>query len=81
MLVTNDLDNKFFEYIYIWGETLSSIAWIIMDSYHRTIMATSDQDVFVRDFLFKLESVVDWRVATAAKQRQVDIDDVRENAR
>ena len=31
--------------------------------------------------LFNLTSVVDWKVATAVKQRQVDIDDVRENAR
>ena len=31
--------------------------------------------------LFNLASVVDWRVITAANQRQVDIDNVRENAR
>ena len=31
--------------------------------------------------LFNLVSVVDWRFATAAKQRQIDIDNVRENAR
>ena len=44
-------------------------------------MATSGQGVFVRDMLFNLESVVDCRVASAEKQRQVDIDNVRENAR
>ena len=43
-------------------------------------MATPGQDVFGRYILFKLASVVDWQVATAAKQRQVDIDNVRENA-
>ena len=42
-------------------------------------MATSGQAVFGRDILFNLASVVDWRVATAAKQRQVDIDNVLEN--
>ena len=31
--------------------------------------------------LFNLALVVDWRVATAAKQHQVDIDNVRENAK
>ena len=81
MLVINDLDNKVFDYIYSWGETLSYIEWAIRNSYHRTIMATSDQAIFVRDMLFKLESVVDWRVATAAKQHQVDIDNIREKAR
>ena len=39
------------------------------------------QAVFVRDVLFNLVSVVDWRVVTAAKQRQVDIDNVRGNAK
>ena len=81
MLVTMNLDNKVFNYIYLWGETLASIAWLIIASYHRTIMATPDHAVFGRDILFNLASVVDWRVATAAKQRQVDIDNVRENAK
>ena len=42
-------------------------------------MATPGQAFFGRDMLFNLTSVIDWRVATAAKQRQVDIDNVREN--
>ena len=44
-------------------------------------MATPGHDVFVRDMLLNLTSVSDWQVATAAKQRQVDIDNVRENAK
>ena len=43
-------------------------------------MATPGQVVFGRDVLFNLLSVVDWWVVTAAKKRQVDIDNVRENA-
>ena len=31
--------------------------------------------------IFNLASVVDWQVITAVKQRQVNIDNVRENAR
>ena len=34
MLVTKDIDNKIFDYIYPWGETLASIAWVIRASYH-----------------------------------------------
>ena len=34
MLVTKDLDNKLFDYIDPWGETLEYIAWEIRDSYH-----------------------------------------------
>ena len=81
MLVTKDLYNKVFYYIDTWGETLASIAWAIRASYHRTIMATPGQDVFGRDMLFNLTSVVDWIVTTSAKQHQVDIDKVRGNAK
>ena len=73
MLVTKDLDIKFFNYMDSWVETLASIAWDIIESYHHNIMATPVQAVFGRDMLFNLASVVDWRVATAAKKRQVDI--------
>ena len=59
MLVTNDLDNKVFDYIYPWGETLSSIAWEIKASYCRTIMDTPGQGIFGRDMLFNLASAVD----------------------
>ena len=51
-----------------------------MASYHHTIMATPAQAFFGRDMLFKLVSVVYWRVLNYVKQRQVDIDNVRENA-
>ena len=76
MLVTKDLDKKVF-FIYPLSETLASIAWAIRDSYHRKLMDTSVQAVFGRDMLFNLASVIDWRVTTSAKQRQVDIDNVR----
>ena len=77
MLVTKDLDNKFFDNIYPWGETLASITWVIRASYCCTIMATPGQAIFGRDLLFNLASVVDWQVTTAAKQRQVGIDNIR----
>ena len=44
-------------------------------------MATPDQAVFGKYVLFNLASVVGWQVVTAANQRQVDIDNVRENTR
>ena len=81
MLVTKDLDNKVFDYMYPWGETLASISWTIRASYHRTIMDTPFQAVFYIYMLSNLVSVVDWQVVTAVKKRQVDIYNVRENAR
>ena len=50
MLVTKDLDNKVFNYIDPWGETLAYIAWDIRASYRRTIMAIPGQAVFGRFF-------------------------------
>ena len=44
-------------------------------------MAMAGEVVFGRDMLFNLASFVDWRVVTATKHHQVDIDNVRENAR
>ena len=43
-------------------------------------MATLGQAMLCRDMQFSLASVVDWRVITAAKQHQVDIDNGIENA-
>ena len=78
MLVTKYLDNKVFDYIYPWGETLSYIALPIRASYHHTIQYTPCQDFFGRCMLFNLMSVVYWRAITAWKQQQVDIDNVLE---
>ena len=77
MLVTKDIDKNLFDYIYPWVETLAYIAWSIRASYHHTIITTPRQTVFGRDRLFKLVSVIYWQVSTAAKQRQVDIANVR----
>ena len=34
MIVAKDIDDKIFDNIYPWGETLASIAWAIIASYH-----------------------------------------------
>ena len=44
-------------------------------------MATPGQAVFGIFMIFNLALVVDWQDVTAAKQRQVDIDNVQENDR
>ena len=81
MLVTKDLAKKVFNYIDTWGETLASISWPTRDSYQRTIQATSGHSVIGRDMIFNLTSVIDWRVITAGKKRQVDMHNVRGNDR
>ena len=57
MFVTKDIDNKLFDYIDPWGETLASIAWAMRASYHHTIMYTPGQAVSGRYMLFNLAAV------------------------
>ena len=44
-------------------------------------MATPVQAVFGIEILFNLVSVVDWKILTAVKQKQLDIDNAKENSR
>ena len=81
MIVIKDIDNKVFDYIDLWGETLAYIAWVIRAYYQRTIMDTSGKSVCDRDMLLNLASVVDWQVITTTKQQQIEIDHIRESAR
>ena len=60
MLVTKDFDNKIFDYIDPWGETLAYIAWNIRSSCHRTIQAKPVKSVFGRGMIFNLASVIEW---------------------
>ena len=69
-----DLDNKFFDHIDKWCETLTSMVWAIWASYHRTIMDTPGQAIFGKDIIFNLASVIDWGNITAANHQQMDID-------
>ena len=55
--------------------------WAIRASYNCTLYFTPGKAVFVRDMLFKLTSIIDWRVVTAKNQQQADIDNVCENSR
>ena len=38
MIVTKDPDNKYFDYIYPWGETLAYIVCSIKASYRQTLV-------------------------------------------
>ena len=74
MLLSKDIDNKVFNYIDQWCETLAYIAWDIRASYHRTLQAIPGQAIFGRDMIFNITSVVDWRFITTSNQQQVEID-------
>ena len=60
MLVTRDIDKKFFDYIYTCGNTLTYISWTIISSNIHTIGTKTVHDVFARDMIFNITSVIDW---------------------
>ena len=76
MLVAKGLDNRVFDYIDPWGETLVYIAWVVQSSYQRTFGSTLVQAVFGRDMIFNLGSLVNSKFITAKKQQKVEIDNV-----
>ena len=82
MFLTKNLSSQIFDYmIDPWGEILSLIAWAGRASHHTTLDKTPAQLVFGRDMIFNLSTVIDWRAITLHKQKQVDRDNLRENAR
>ena len=74
MLVTTDIYKKVFDYIDPWGEIISSIEWATRESCHHSIQDTPGQAIFGRNIILNLTSVVDSRIITDGKHRQVDID-------
>lgn len=81
MIKTKELDTLIFDYIDPWAEVLSSVAWAIRASYHSTLQATPAQLVFGRDMLFNMSKVINWKIITENKRKQIARDNNRENAR
>ena len=79
ILVTKYISNKDFEYLDIWGKILASIYWSIKEYYHCILKATPCQDVFGRDMIFNIESILDWLVINSRKHLQVDMDNSCKN--
>ena len=80
MIKTKELDQLVFDYIDPWAEILSSVAWAIRSSYHSTLQSTPSQLVFGRDMLFNMKKVINWKLITDNKRKQIARDNMRENA-
>ena len=79
IIVTKYLDIKVYDYIYPWVVNLASVEWSIRAYYNLNLVSTPVQAVFGRDMLFKLMSIVDWRVVTDSNQQQADINNFQKN--
>ena len=69
MIVTKDLDRKIYDYIYLWGENIASVAWAKIEYYNHNLGFTPVHAVFGIYMLFNFTSTVNWRVLTDSNQR------------
>ena len=72
MIKIKELDKLIFDYIYPWAEILGSIAWAIPAS-------APAQLVFGRDMLFNMKKVINWKMITENKHKQIARNNAREN--
>ena len=79
MIKTKELDKLVFDYIDPWAEILGSVAWAVRASYHSTLQSTPSQLVFGRDMLFNMKKVINWKMITENKRKQIARDNAREN--
>ena len=60
---------------------VSAVGFAIRSTYHTTLQATPGQLVFGRDMIFPIEYVADWQLIKNRKQRLIDKNNERENAK
>ena len=81
ILVTNDINNKVFDYIYPWFETLAYISWKIIASYRHTLNSTPGLYLFSIDMIFKFTSIIYFLVIITIHKFQIDIYNARKNSK
>jgi len=60
---------------------LNAAAFAIRSTYHTTLKATPGQLVFGRDMIFNIKHTANWRAIADRKQKLIDKNNARENAK
>lgn len=81
MLKTNNLQEVIFDAVTPWNSILASIAYAVRCSFHSTLQATPGQLVFGRDMLLNITFEPDWEVMWKRKQKLINYNNKRENAK
>lgn len=81
MLRTYKLDGREFNNEDPWGEYLASVAWALCSTIHSTLKATPAQLVFGRDMILPIAFKANWEELRARRQKQITIDNERENSK
>ena len=64
-----------------WIGILSATAFAVRSTYHTTLQKTPGQLVFGRDMIFNIEHLANWEHIRARKQKIIDKNNERENAK
>lgn len=64
-----------------WSGILSAVAFAVRATVHSTTRATPMQLVFGRDAIFNVQHIADWQFVKERKQRLIDLNNKRENAK
>ena len=58
---------------------LTNVSWAIRSTYHTVLKASPGAAIFGRDMLFDIPFIADWRKIGDYRQRQTDLNNMREN--
>ena len=58
---------------------LTNVSWAIRSTYHTVLKASPGAAIFGRDMLFDIPFIADWRKIGDYRQRQTDLNNLREN--
>ena len=64
-----------------WTGILNAVAWAVRSTYHTTLRATPGQLVFGRDMVFNIAHEANWKEIKDRKQKLINQNNQRENAR
>ena len=58
---------------------LTNVSWAIRSTYHTVLKASPGAAIFGRDMLFDILFIADWKKIGDFRQRQTDLNTMREN--
>ena len=81
MIRTYELEDNYLDENDPWGGILSATAFAVQSTYHTTLKASPRQLVFGQDMILNIKHVADWEAITQHKQKLINENNTRENAK
>ena len=81
MVRTFELHDHYLDEDDPWAGVLSAVAFAVRSTYHTTLQKTPGQLVFGRDMVLNVEHTANWEYIRSRKQKLIDKNNQRENAK